>query len=150
MDASKQVMDQLHADLVKQFEGVTTWDAMYDKLNEYFVQFRQCGCEYHAFHMGLMQQAFIMTLREYPEEGDIVKIIEYMLHSICYQTMEKFGYKWISMADLQAAAGNAMSAFAAMASQGHQGHAEGDEKNAATEAKEQLKLPPPDPKKTVH
>lgn len=86
-------MQKIVADDLK--EGVKTWDDFYDKLREKMEQFSKCQCVFHMSDAIYTNYAFVVALRELPEEGDIFAIIDRMAVLMTTEAKDKL------FADLQ-------------------------------------------------
>ncbi len=81
-DMQKKVAEDLK-------EGVKTWDDFYDKLKDKMEQFSACQCPIHMSDAIYTNYAFIVALRELPEEGDIFVLIDRMAVIMTSEAKEK-------------------------------------------------------------
>ncbi len=70
-------------------EGVKTWDDFYDKLRAKMQQYSECQCVFHTSDALYTNYAFVVAMRELPEEGDIYVIIDRMAVLLTVEASDK-------------------------------------------------------------
>lgn len=96
-------------------DKVETWDDAYLFFDELMQKFREYPHPLNAVEVMYTMYAFITTMRELPEEGDIKVLMDRMVRTIIYASEEKLGvHLEVSDRGMQnAAAARALAAAAA-------------------------------------
>ena len=72
-------------------DNINTWDDLYHFFDGVMARVRETGHPLVIFDALFTLYAFIVTLRDLPEEGDIKAIVERMLKTLVYESDEKLG-----------------------------------------------------------
>lgn len=90
----KELRRKSYDKLLSEWSTISTWAHFYDMIDKKMKQFQHCGCPEHTLDALMTQYAFVTTLKELPEEGDIKKIVEHMARMMVYEG-EKLGTHYV-------------------------------------------------------
>lgn len=92
-DVVEEMRKKAHDALLATLGKIQTWDEFYGAMTGKFEQFKECGCFGHLYEATLTYYAFIIALRDLPEEGDIKVIIAHMIDTLINKCEERLGLK---------------------------------------------------------
>lgn len=97
----KEARRKSFENLMQEWGQIATWQDFFDMIEKKMETFRGCGCMGHAIDLIMTQQAFVLTLKELPEEGDIKNIMQHMARLMVYEGDQKMGFAYIDDEEAQ-------------------------------------------------
>lgn len=93
-------LNKLHDELLAQWDNrVSTWADFFQEIDKKMKEFQKCGCKTHAMDVIYSMYAFIVVMRDHPEEVDIKVLMTKMVNIMVFDSEDKLGASFHLMSE---------------------------------------------------
>lgn len=93
-------LNKLHTELLAQWDTrVSTWADFFGEIDKKMKEFQKCGCQTHAMDVIYSMYAFLVVMRDNPEEGDIKTLMTQMVNIMVFDSEQKLGASFHAMSE---------------------------------------------------